>query len=43
MDAAEDIAGEIEDKLGDKAEDFADLKSDAGSALEDLLDVESTE
>ena len=43
MQAAEDIAGEIEDRLGDKAEDFADFKSDAGSALEDYLDLESTD
>lgn len=41
MEAAEDIAGEIEKKLGEKADEFADFKSDAGSALEKALDLDS--
>ena len=40
MEAAEDIAGEIERKLGEKADEWADFKSDAGSALEDYLDLD---
>ena len=40
MEAAEDIAGEIERKLGEKADDFASFKSDAGSALEDYLGLD---
>ena len=40
MEAAEDIAGEIERKLGEKADEWADFKSDAGSALEDYLGLD---
>ena len=41
MEAAEDIAGEIEKRLGEKAEEFADLKSAVGSELESKLDLDS--
>ena len=40
MEAAEDIAGEIERKLGEKADDFADFKSEAGKELEAKLDLD---
>ena len=41
MEAAEDIAGEIEKKLGEKADDWADFKSEAGKELEAKLDLDS--
>ena len=40
MEAAEDIADEIEKRLGEKADDFESLKSDAGKELKKALDLE---
>ena len=40
MEAAEDIADEIEKRLGEKAEDFEDFKEDAGKELKKALDLD---
>ena len=40
MEAAEDIADEIEKRLGEKAEDFDDFKEDAGKELKKALDLD---
>jgi hypothetical protein len=41
LEAAEDIADEIEKKLGEKADKYADLKEEVGDELESLLDGDS--